>query len=161
MFSNISWGTYLTAVIFILIAWYLFIGYRYYRQDISGLVAGKRKLPLFQPLSPPTNIAESAAAAALQSPEEDRQHPAGPDLLYDEVDRLIHRMKTVVSALAANQIPKQEFLIQVRALYQEFPAVANSAFVESISELLVSECDSIGSFTLSMEEASELWNPFA
>ena len=42
MFTQISWGSYLTTILILSAAYYLFLAFRYYRKDVVKILAGAR-----------------------------------------------------------------------------------------------------------------------
>jgi hypothetical protein len=43
MLTNISWSNYSIAVGVILLVWYLFLGFRFYYEELKQLISGKQK----------------------------------------------------------------------------------------------------------------------
>jgi hypothetical protein len=158
MFTNISWVNYMVVVALLLASWYLFVGLRFYFEDIKDLVTGKRKLQF-----------RAFGDTMYQEPQYDLSHQDSPevnssqssfeefDTTFQDVDALVERLKNVVSDAAKRKLLKQEFIDYLRLVLIEYPSVKNSPFSSSVSELIVSECDRLESITLSQTEAEALW----
>ena len=159
MFTNISWGNYIVVVVLLLASWYLFVGLRFYFDDIKGIVTGKRKLQ-FHRLGK-TNYQEPQSELNYQdSPEvTSTQSSFGEfDTTFQDVDALVERLKNVIADAAKKKLHKQEFLDYIKLILKEYPSVKDSPFRSSVSELIVSECNKTESITLTQEEAERLWN---
>jgi hypothetical protein len=159
MFTNISWGNYTVVVTLLLASWYLFIAFRFYLEEIKEIVMGKRKFQ-FRELKD-FNYSESQSELNHQDPPEVNSFQsefAISDNTFEEVERLVERLKNVTADAAKRKLLKQEFLGYLRLVLTEYPNVKNSPFSSSVSELIVSECDKLESVTLTQEEAEKLWN---
>jgi hypothetical protein len=159
MFTNISWGNYIVAVALLLASWYLFVGLRFYFDDIKGIVTGKRKVQ-FRRLGN-TNYLEPQPELNYQNSAEvtSNQSSFGEfDSTFQDVDALVERLKNVIADADKRKVLKQEFLDYIQLILKEYPSVQDSPFRSSVSELIVSECNRTESITLTQREAEALWN---
>ena len=159
MFTNISWGNYIVVVVLLLASWYLFVGLRFYFDDIKEIVTGKRKLQ-FHRLEK-TNYQEIQSELNYQNSPEvtSTQSSFGEfDTTFQDVDSLVERLKNVIADAAKRKFHKQEFLDYFKSILREYPTVKDSPFRSSVSELIVSECDKLESITLTQTEAEGLWD---
>ena len=150
MFSNISWTDYLFGVAVILTIYYLFVGIRYFLPEIKEAVTGKGKLN-FKAAMP-----NDPALQEFLPPDENHDFGEAEDQVFAEVQQLADGLKTAVAAgknLSRSEL-KQELLLVLR----EYPLIKHSAFRSAINELVVSECQKIGSVTLDEKEVDELWD---
>ncbi|MFH6936370.1 hypothetical protein [Flavobacterium sp. FlaQc-30] len=158
MFTNISWGNYMVVVILLLASWYLFVGFRYYFDELKQIASGKRRLQ-FRGFENPN----------YQNPESEPDYQESPELTLDQtsleefdttfqdVDDLVARLKSFINDAAKKKLVKKEFTYYLQLLLREFPSVKNSPFSSSVSELIVAECDKLESITLTQKEAEALW----
>ncbi|CAD0004840.1 hypothetical protein [Flavobacterium chungangense] len=158
MFTNISWGNYIVVVILLLASWYLFIGFRFYFDDLKELISGKRKLqfrgfenPNYQDPQTEQNYQELPETISDQTSLEEF------DTTFQDVDALVARLKSFITDATKKKLVKKEFTYYLQLLLREFPSVKNSPFSSSVSELIVSECDKLESITLTLKEAEALW----
>lgn len=158
MFTNISWGNYIVVVILLLASWYLFVGFRFYFDELKEVISGKRKLQFlgfenatYQDTEPELKNQESAELTSNQTSFGEF------DTTFQDVDALVARIKTFITDAAKKKLVKKEFTYYLQLLLREFPSVKNSPFNSSVSELIVSECDKIESITLTQKEAEALW----
>lgn len=158
MFTNISWGNYMVVVILLLASWYLFVGFRFYFDDLKEVISGKRKLQ-FRGFENPSYEDSQSELNYLESPKAiSEQTSFGEfDTTFQDVDALVARLKNFITDAAKKKLVKKEFTYYLQLLLREFPSVKNSPFNSSISELIVSECDKLESITLTQKEAEALW----
>lgn len=158
MFTNISWGNYIVVVILLLASWYLFVGFRFYFDDLKEVLSGKRKLQF--------RGFETAIYQDIESESKDQDSPKLTsdqtsfgefDTTFQDVDALVARLKTFIADAAKKKLVQKEFTYYLQLLLREFPSVKNSPFNSSISELIVSECDKLESINLTQKEAETLW----
>jgi len=159
MFTNISWGNYIVVVILLLASWYLFVGFRFYFDDLKEVISGKRKLQfrgfenaMYQDNEPELNYQESPETISNQTSFGEF------DSTFQDVDALVARLKNFIADAAKRKLLKQEFLDYIQLLLKEYPSVKDSAFRSSVSELIVTECKTLGSIPVSQAEAEGLWN---
>jgi negative regulator of genetic competence, sporulation and motility len=158
MFTNISWGNYIVVIILLLASWYLFVGFRFYFDDLKEVISGKRRLQFrgfenaaYQDTEPELKDQESAELTSNQTSFGEF------DTTFQDVDDLVARIKSFITDAAKKKLVKKEFTYYLQLLLREFPSVKNSPFNSSVSELIVSECDKIESITLTQKEAEALW----
>ncbi|PXY40571.1 hypothetical protein DMB65_11705 [Flavobacterium cheongpyeongense] len=158
MFTNISWGNYMVVVILLLASWYLFVGFRFYFDDLKEVISGKRKLqfrgfenPNYQDIEPELKDQDSPELISNQTSFGEF------DTTFQDVDTLVARLKSFIADAAKKKLVKKEFTYYLQLILREFPSVKNSAFNSSVSELIVSECDKLESITLTQKEAEALW----
>lgn len=158
MFTNISWSNYIFVIILLLASWYLFVGFRFYFDDLKEVLSGKRKLQFrgfenstSQDTEPELNYKESPKVMSEQTSFGEF------DTTFQDVDTLVGRLKTFIADAAKKKLVKKEFTYYLQLLLREFPSVKNSPFNSSVSELIVSECDKLESINLTQKEAEALW----
>lgn len=158
MFTNISWGNYIVVVILLLASWYLFVGFRFYFDDLKEVISGKRKLQ-FRGFEDSNYQDPQSELKYQESPEaiSDQNSLGEFDITFQDVDALVGRLKSFIADAAKKKLVKKEFTYYLQLLLREFPSVKNSPFNSSISELIVSECEKLESITLTQKEAEALW----
>ncbi|OXB10178.1 hypothetical protein B0A81_03970 [Flavobacterium plurextorum] len=158
MFTNISWGNYIVVVILLLASWYLFVGFRFYFDDLKEVISGKRKLQ-FRGFEDSNYQDPQSELKYQESPEaiSDQNSLGEFDITFQDVDALVGRLKSFIADAAKKKLVKKEFTYYLQLLLREFPSVKNSPFNSSVSELIVSECDKLESINLTQKEAEALW----
>lgn len=148
----------MVVVILLLASWYLFVGFRFYFDDLKEVISGKRKLqfrgfenPNYQDIEPELKDQDSPELISNQTSFGEF------DTTFQDVDTLVARLKSFITDAAKKKLVKKEFTYYLQLLLREFPSVKNSPFNSSISELIVSECEKLESITLTQKEAEALW----
>jgi hypothetical protein len=130
MFTQISWSSYIVTVVLLLVSYYLVIAYWYYRHDLLQLIVGK-------------NTTNNVAAFT-------QRHTTLVQSFVDEVQAFMAEARR-------NKLDKRDILLSLPLLLKKYPTFMNSAFHESVQNLIINECISYCSIALSGEELSALW----
>lgn len=159
MFTNISWGSYIVVIVLLLASWYLFVGLRFYLNDIKEIATGKRKLRLHRVRNEnyqefPSQLNEQGQPAITSSESSFGEF----DNTFNDVDNLVEQLKNVINDAAKRKLLKQECIVFLRSVLQEYPSIKFSPFKSSVSELIVSECAKLDYMVLTQTEAEALWN---
>lgn len=139
MFINISWSSYFDFVAFILVAYYLFIIFRFYRSDIGHFLTPRS--------SEETERTFSSHKEKLQEAFEAQDHFQYASSLSDEIRAF----------LRAGTCDKDIILQSLKVLLVKYPSIKDSSFKEMIQNLILTECETNSSIHLSEEELRELW----
>ena len=138
MFSEISWSTYISSVVVLSAAYYLFVIVKYYREDLSQFLAGKKIAGAVNFIPKPEVFEKQNNFLLAQS-------------LADEIRAFFNE--------AGNQkISKEEATASMRLLLRKNFALKDSSFKESIQNLIEKECASNFAVHLNEVELSALWN---
>jgi hypothetical protein len=159
MLTGISWNNYIIVVVLLSIVWYLFVGLRYYFEDIKEFVTGKRKLQ-FRGVAG-KSISKSDYNFDYQKSDEILNTPVEfetVDTVFNEVEDLTARLKNAITDATQKKLSKQEFEDYLRFILKEYPSLRDSPFRPSLNELIVSECEKQESVLLTLQEVEALWN---
>jgi hypothetical protein len=131
MLSTISWSQYITIVSFALLIYYSFIGFKYYRWEILGLI-GIRKvenekvfipadegIQHFKPVENPENYLPKTMAEIDISPL--------VQAFDDEVQAFINS--------AEPNMPRPELLFSLHLIISKYPALKNADCRDEISTI--------------------------
>lgn len=158
MFTNISWGSYITCFALLAALWYLSVGLRFYFNEIKDIANGKRKLGV--PFSKSEKYQEFPSALNDQYLSKSTL-PTSPfsefDSTFEEVDILIEGLKNIIADCSKRKLGKPEFITNLKIILKDYPSVKNSAFSFSVSEFIVSECNKLEYTDLNHKEAEALW----
>ncbi len=167
MFTNISWTNYIVVIILLLAIYYIFIGIRFYSRDLQYFLAIRRKgnmrssdeeitgkIPLNNPADPFEQIESEPFAS-------DSSFAQTSDDTFQDIERLIVRLKETIADAGTKQYPEEEFFPLLQLILKEYPHLRDSPFQSAINELIVSECGKYGSIAISEEEVVMLWNDAA
>jgi hypothetical protein len=159
MLRGISWNNYIVVVVLLSIVWYLFVGLRYYFDDLKDLVSGKRKLQFRGLVEKP--ISKSDYDFDYQKSNEILNAPVEfetVDPVFKEVEELTASLKKAITDATQKKLVKREFEDHLRFILKEHPLLANSPLRPSINELIVSEYEKQESVLLTHEEVDALWD---
>jgi len=159
MLSGISWNNYIVVVVLLSIVWYLFVGLRYYFDDIRDLVTGKRKLQFRSLLGKP--IPKTNYYFDYQKSDEILNTPVQyetVDPVFNDVEDLTVSLKEAITDAIQKKLSKKHFKAHLQSILQTSPLLADSSFRPSLNELIISECEKQESFLLTLQEVDALWD---
>lgn len=167
MFTNISWTNYIIVIILLLAIYYIFVGIRFYSRDLQYFLANRRKgnmrssdeeitdsIPLNNPADPFEQIDSEPSVS-------DSPFAQTSDDTFQDIERLIVRLKEAIADAGTKQYAKEEFFILLQMILKEYPHLKDSPFQSAINELIISEYGKYGSIAISEEEIVMLWNEAA
>lgn len=148
MFTNISWGSYLTAAGITIILCYLIILLKFHSSDLKKILSGEKKLqiPFLKKTSKNLQDIKSISDS----------FPKSFDTLED-AENLSQRIKEAVKESAEKQLTKQQFQNYLRMLLDEYPYIKISSLRENINQLMVFESQKHPDLLLTLSEADSLW----
>ncbi|MBN9284115.1 MULTISPECIES: hypothetical protein [unclassified Flavobacterium] len=150
MFTNITWTDFFLGIAIGTGAYYLLVGLRYYRVEIIGFFSGRKKMNFnttFDEEDYEDNSTKTKQNHFLASSDQD----------FEQIERLITKIKRIISDTAQVQLEPDEFKDYISVTLKEYPLIKNSPLRASINELIVSECEKYGAVALSEEEVDLLW----
>lgn len=164
MFTNISWTNYIVVIIVLLAIYYIFIGIRFYSRDLQYFLTFRRKGSIrpsddeaVEDMSL-SNPAENFEEAKSEFSIADGSFAQTSDDTFQDIERLIVRLKETIADAGTKQYARQEFFLLLQLILKEYPNLKDSPFQSAIIELITSECGKYGSITISEEEVVMLWN---
>jgi hypothetical protein len=151
MLSSISWQDYLTAAAISAIIYYLVIGIRYYREDLTKVFSGQKNI------GHRSIMYEDTGDTGVISIAEKTEQSEFVNEELDEVEHLIERLKKLIADTVEKGVDEGQFKNYLGLLFQEYPALKTSMLRSSINELVASECEKYGTVAISESEVEELW----
>ena len=159
MLQSISWQTYFTICIFLLVVYYIVIAVVYYRQD------------LLSKLNNQSTFRHSIEfSQAKQFDHKDYQPKVAEGLEINngnylpeanDFSELAESAKDELQAFtmaAATQYSKTELITALKKILKRYAALKASSFQLSINNVITDECKTNCSTELSDDEVAELWN---
>lgn len=156
MFTNISWTEYLVTVTISLASYYLFIGIKFYSDELKELLSGKRKLKL----KPAMHINSSGKNIFYHKENNDQQNASFKEITEEELEdgkHLIKRVKTIFADASQKEMALQELKKNLHLALKEYSSPGISSVRSSINELILSESQKYGLVTLTEDEVDLLW----
>ena len=135
MINNISWQSYWVTLALISTGYYLIIYLLYFRNDFKILFHRKppEAIALVRPSPPP----EESSARLIES-------------CMDEINAFFEQARR-------NKCVKEELIYSLQVLLKKYPSLKNSEYKESLSNVIVAQCEHICSVHVSEDEAKHMW----
>ncbi|WP_277014316.1 hypothetical protein [Flavobacterium lindanitolerans] len=149
MLNNISWQDYLSIMGAATILYYIIIGMTYFRDGLKRALYRKRgnSREIF--------AYEDTGDTGPVSMAMDANEPIEIGNEIDLIDDLAEKLGSSLSG--KTNANKKELQQYIGLLLKDYPSLKTSALKESISELVVSECEKNGIGLLSKSEVDQLW----
>jgi len=158
MFTTISWSNYGIVIGGLLLVWYLFVGLRFYREEIKEIVEGKRKLQFRGAIGESNAQSDNDPRHLDFESTTSGAETAASNTIFQEVDGLVKQLKNVITDATQKKLIKQEFEDSMRSALFAYPLLRDSPYRSSVDELIVSECEKQGSILLTQQEVEALWD---
>jgi hypothetical protein len=156
MLNHYSWTSYLEAVVLLLVIYYLFIGIRFYRDDIRAFFSQRNStVPEVLP-EPPVNEEPLTLHAEFNNQDQYVQDNY-PDNDIRETDDLIAEAKSLINAAANKAYGPESLITRLRELFSKYTSLKTSPHRPAINEMIVSECERTGVAELTEDEVDEWW----
>jgi len=156
MLDGITWLEYLTAVIIIVIIYYLVIALRYYPKELKRYLSGKRKKIEESEVhwetandNRPTMKADEANS--LLSDEESTEKA------FASAEELSNQIRITVREAADKSLSKEDLHLLLGTLIDDYPQFRGNAFQVAINNVINTELEKYGSVPLSAVELDGLW----
>lgn len=146
MLSSLSWQQYFTAIILLSIAWYTYIGLRYYRPELLGFFKINAKVPTTLPavagqMATVMGEVKPDADNEVFSSEELRFGSNEPDDIIDQTlpkgpsDDLLAEAQALINAYQDND-NKAEFLSLFKVLLSKYEVFADEISLPAVISAL-------------------------
>lgn len=151
MLSNITWAEYWTGIGITTVVYYLYIALRYYPNELKKILSGRK--------GESDNDTAAVGVFIQQDVEDDEdEFQDGGEDEFQEIEALIESLTSTIEKASKEQLVLPEFKQCLRMALREYPGVKDSPFRNAVSELIVSECEKQGTYTLSEKDIDVLWN---
>lgn len=128
MFTQISWSNYISTILILSVAYYLFLAFYYYRKDVVKIFAAKKNIS-------GENISFDFQKPMLQS--------------------FSVEVRAFLFEAIRNNLDKGDIMRSVQMLIRKYPGVKDMTFRNCIEHLIIEE--SAASIHLGEQDLSELW----
>ena len=141
MLSNVTWSEYLGVVVTILIFYYLFIAFKYYREDLKALWSGKLSWG---------NYFKSKQRGAT----EDQTNST----LFEELEDVVNDLKYAVLDKAGSQVSKPDLLDQLQQRLANYHGLGKPAYRVAINNFIIKHAQETCGVVYSEEELNSAWD---
>lgn len=167
MLNNISWGTYVSVSLLLLLVYYVVVGAKFYSNEIKALLSGKTKLS-FRTASNTSLQDDEEPTTGLTQMQSELFTPNGTytpiyedetsDITLEQVRELTHCIKDAIAEAVEKNYIKEEFILSLQLLLKKYSFLKGSPSLGALNNLIASECEKYGYIQLSAEERVMLWN---
>lgn len=161
MLNNISWQGYWTAIALLTAAYYLFIYLLYFRKDVS-IIWRKRVIPREESLFPSIPSGSMHHQPGTIKPSdlfdypEEFQRPA-KNSIESAVYACMDEVAAYLEGAKRSKCVKEEMLFALNTILRKYPSIAASEYKESLTNVLVHQCEYHCSVHLSAEDVAQVW----
>lgn len=135
MFNSITWGQYFTTVTLLLVCYYAYIGFRYYRWEILSVIGIKKVEE--------NTIAISTVADFKKSFETEKHEDYLPKpLLEVDISPVVQSFTDEIKAYlqeSDDDILKDELLHSIHAIVTKYPVLKNVDYKHELIQFLFDE----------------------
>ncbi len=159
MFTNIAWSNYLFYLFILLFLYYLVVWITFYSPDL------KHRLTIIKRRS--AHHFESSSIGSHEPRSYDNHSNNVSNSLEDErttsnehplvVDRLLERVHEVILLAGKRNFPKEELIMALRLIVEEYPSLKNSQFHALINRSIEQESAKPGAIPLEAADIDQLW----
>lgn len=144
--ESISWQHYLIGVVTVITGYYLFIGIRYYRKDLSGLLQGKSR------------FGEEDEADFLEYEDDEEQKPEqeNNELLH-ELELLVNDIRAGILEKAGKEATKEQLLEQLQEKVAGFGGLHRPAYRYALNNYIIQHFQKQCGVAFSEEELDAAW----
>ncbi|MES2376064.1 MAG: hypothetical protein V4553_05785 [Bacteroidota bacterium] len=161
LLNPISWSAYLETVAILAIAYYAFIGWKYYHPEITKLIdrlsgrnTNTRELP---------EALQYQSEASPEIPAAERVFPTNqPPGFYEEPllsqFELANELTECIASATDKPFAPAILIPKLKKILNDYPDVAAIPEREEINALIVRECEKTGTALLSESEVDMWWS---
>lgn len=166
MLNTISWSSYLSIVVLLLLVYYAVVGWMFFSLKIKEWLSGKRRifLPSASAISsvreeeePDINLSPIQPVSPVSNTKQEPVVEEKIDIL-EHVRELTHRLKETIAEAVEKNLIKEEFFLSLQLLLKRYSYLKSTDSFAAINNLIASECEKYGYIQLSAEERVLLWN---
>jgi len=139
MFKNISWQNFMVLIVWLLIAWYCFVGMVYYAKDIKKILRFKAS----QIYPKQNDIIETTTGNTAD--------------VFAQSKNLRDDIAMVLQKATQHKFPKEELVMALQLSVRAYPDLHQSAFQVAINHYISQESEKQCSTSFSDEELRGIW----
>lgn len=156
MFNQISWAVYVQAICILLVAYYVFIGFMYYKQEITALLSRKA---MFSGNEGSISLFQSATTNEAIGINTSNAKAAGDAALFELSNQLMSSIQSVIERSAYAKVPKEELLFGIQQQINDgnYQKLYGTSVLDTINRYIYQECTNKCSFSPNEDELKRLW----
>lgn len=152
MLSSITWGQYISTVALLLICYYIYVSYKYFRWEILGLI-GIKKVDAGTLNTPVSELKKQFISENHNDyiPKSVNETDISP-----LVNSFMDEAKAYLQA-TREKISKQELLHSFQQIVQKYPVLLSADCKDELIQFLFSEADALHSGAFQLQDIQQLW----
>jgi hypothetical protein len=172
MLTANPWVAFLTLTIPLLAAYYLLVGFIFYRHDLKARISRWKTPPAraadlpVQPLKTEATILEEPGRFQtehiLSNTDEYEDTPSEKpwenEGMMQQLEQLSTHLKEAIEEAQSKEYSKEEFILLAQMTFKEYPAIYGTPFQLSVNHLIEAELAKYGSIHLNSEDRLRMWN---
>ncbi|WP_121356762.1 hypothetical protein [Flavisolibacter nicotianae] len=161
MFNNISWQGYWITIALLTAGYYLVIYLLYFRKDFSiewRKDSKRNEESPFLSTSPDSAVSFSDAVqqSSLFDNFEEFQRPSA-DTIEHAVYTCMDEINAYLEEAKRSKCIKEEMLYALYSILKKFPAISTSEYKESVTNVIVNQCEYLCSVHLNADDVVRVW----
>ncbi|TDE14754.1 hypothetical protein [Dyadobacter psychrotolerans] len=158
MYIDSPWTTYAAVLSPLTLGYYIFISYKFYRQDLRSVFSGKQNRPVKKPPRPAPSISVIEQQSEPGHVEQETTEATLPDEeTFQNVMALTAHLRDAIEEAHEKQYSKNDLVLLIQMLLKDYSYLKDTPFRVSINNQIEAECAKYGSMLLSEDETEELW----
>jgi hypothetical protein len=147
MQTAISWSHYLTAVLIVAMGYYIFIGLKFYRKEISDLLSGRWRQ------------SKPIKAKEIQKGNEgfSGSYNQVMEGSFDELEEVVEDLRRATLEMAGTQTDKDELLDSIKARLAHYAGLRKPAFRVAINHYIIRQAKETCAVTFTEQELDQTW----
>ncbi len=159
MYIDSPWTTYAAVLSPLTLGYYIFIGYKFYRQDLRSAFSGKQNRPVKKPArtAPSISVMPEELDEQQEVEQEATEVPLPDEETFQNVMALTAYLRDAVEEAHEKQYSKTDLAVLLQMLLKDYSYLKDTPFRVSVNNQIEAECAKYGSMLLSEDEIEELW----
>lgn len=158
MLNHLSWTSYFEAAILLLVIYYVYIGIRFYAEDIKKLFSHPFKQDGGESVKETFSHRDRNAPVDGLPEEVSYGEEIYPDNDIKEADELIKWVKKCVAPASNKPYAPDVLILQLKEIFRAHITLKSSPYRPAINEQVVTECERTGVAGLTEDEVDQWWS---
>lgn len=162
MQTAISWGNYLTGVLIVTAGYYLFIGYKFYRSEITGFFSARATFGQARPNRSRSAESSESITTKGKSVNEDFDQPetlTPMQGLYDDLEEVVEDLRTAILENAGTNKPA--LLAVLASRLENYDGLRRPAFRVAVNHYIIRQSQETCGINFTESELDAAWEELA
>jgi hypothetical protein len=155
MFNSITWGQYFLTVTLLLVCYYVYTGYRYYRWEILGIIGIKK---VDDNALGKTTVSDFKNLIVNKNPENYLPKPVIEIDISPLVQSFTDEVNAYLQEAANNKVQKGELLDSFHLIASKYLALKEADCKNELLQFVLFETDKYYPNLLQQKDINQLWN---